>query len=189
MNSLEIHNEQVSVHVCPVENGPDSQSVVVMKGAPERIIAVCSSIVVNGQTVPLTDANRAAFQEAYEHLGGLGERVLGFCDLPLPVNEYSPTAFTFRTEPDANFPLKDMRFVGLVSLIDPPRAAVPDAVAKCRSAGIKVVMVTGDHPLTAKAIARRVGILSPGVETLDEYSKRTGIKEGDVDLTQVNCFR
>lgn len=50
-----------------------------------------------------------------------------------------------------------------MSMIDPPRAAVPDAVAKCRSAGIKVIMVTGDHPITAKAIAKSVGIISEGV--------------------------
>ena len=49
-----------------------------------------------------------------------------------------------------------------MSMIDPPRAAVPDAVSKCRSAGIKVIMVTGDHPITAKAIARGVGIISEG---------------------------
>ena len=49
-----------------------------------------------------------------------------------------------------------------MSMIDPPRAAVPDAVSKCRSAGIKVIMVTGDHPITAKAIAKSVGIISEG---------------------------
>jgi len=48
-------------------------------------------------------------------------------------------------------------------MIDPPRASVPDAVAKCRSAGIRLVMVTGDHPVTAKAIARAVNILSEGI--------------------------
>merc|ERR1712088_1248676 len=53
-------------------------------------------------------------------------------------------------------------------MIDPPRAAVPDAVTKCRSAGIKVIMVTGDHPITAKAIAKSVGIISEGNETVDE---------------------
>lgn len=58
-----------------------------------------------------------------------------------------------------------MRFVGLMSMIDPPRAAVPDAVAKCRSAGIKVIMVTGDHPITAKAIAKSVGIISEGMHS------------------------
>lgn len=51
-------------------------------------------------------------------------------------------------------------------MIDPPRAAVPDAVRLCRSAGIRVVMVTGDHPITAKAIARSVGIISPSNKSL-----------------------
>jgi sodium/potassium-transporting ATPase subunit alpha len=61
-----------------------------------------------------------------------------------------------------NFSLENLCFVGLMSMIDPPRAAVPDAVSKCRSAGIKVIMVTGDHPITAKAIAKGVGIISEG---------------------------
>ena len=60
-------------------------------------------------------------------------------------------------------------------MIDPPRAAVPDAVAMCRSAGIKVVMVTGDHPITAKAIARSVGIISEGSETIDDIAERLNI--------------
>ena len=73
--------------------------------------------------------------------------------------------FAFKTEgKDVNLPLNGLRFVGLVSMIDPPRAAVPDAVCKCRSAGIQVVMVTGDHPVTAKAIARAVGIISDGIK-------------------------
>jgi magnesium-transporting ATPase (P-type) len=53
-------------------------------------------------------------------------------------------------------------------MIDPPRAAVPDAVSKCRSAGIKVIMVTGDHPITAKAIAKSVGIISEGNKTVED---------------------
>lgn len=62
-----------------------------------------------------------------------------------------------------------------MSMIDPPRSAVPDAVAMCRSAGIKVVMVTGDHPITAKAIARSVGIISEGSETVDDIAERLNI--------------
>ena len=84
----------------------------------------------------------------------------GFCDQMLPSDKY-PVGFKFDAD-EPNFPLTDMRFVGLMSMIDPPRAAVPDAVAKCRSAGIKVIMVTGDHPITAKAIAKSVGIISEG---------------------------
>merc|ERR1719427_1762454 len=60
-------------------------------------------------------------------------------------------------------------------MIDPPRAAVPDAVSKCRSAGIKVIMVTGDHPITAKAIAKGVGIISEGNETVEDIAQHLDI--------------
>lgn len=66
-------------------------------------------------------------------------------------------------------------------MIDPPRAAVPDAVGKCRSAGIKVIMVTGDHPITAKAIAKGVGIISEGNETVEDIAVRLNIP-----INQVN---
>lgn len=82
--------------------------------------------------------------------------------------------FSFNVD-EPNFPVTNMRFVGLMSMIDPPRAAVPDAVAKCRSAGIKVIMVTGDHPITAKAIAKGVGIISEGTKTVDDIAAERGI--------------
>ena len=89
--------------------------------------------------------------------------IKGFCDLPLPADKF-PQDFAFKADgEDTNLPLVGLRFLGLVSLIDPPRATVPDAVCKCRAAGIQVVMVTGDHPITAKAIARAVGIISDGI--------------------------
>ena len=66
-------------------------------------------------------------------------------------------------------------------MIDPPRAAVPDAVGKCRSAGIKVIMVTGDHPITAKAIAKGVGIISEGNETVEDIAARLGVPVCEVD--------
>ena len=71
--------------------------------------------------------------------------------------------------------------MGLMSLIDPPRAAVPDAVTKCRSAGIKVIMVTGDHPITAKAIAKSVGIISEGRETKEDVANRLNIPLSEVN--------
>merc|ERR1719278_1942001 len=66
-------------------------------------------------------------------------------------------------------------------MIDPPRAAVPDAVTKCRSAGIKVIMVTGDHPITAKAIAKSVGIISEGSETVDDIANRMAVPVSEVN--------
>ncbi len=71
-----------------------------------------------------------------------------------------PKGFKFDAE-NVNFPIDNLCFVGLMSMMDPPRDNVPEAVEKCRSAGVKVIMVTGDHPITAKAIARVVGIISP----------------------------
>ena len=73
-------------------------------------------------------------------LGGMGERVLGFAHFYLDEASF-PKGFKFDTD-ELNFPTENLTFVGLMSMIDPPRAAVPDAVAKCRSAGIKVKWFT-----------------------------------------------
>merc|ERR1712109_255992 len=148
-----------------------------MKGAPERILDRCTSIHVNGKDVPLNDEWKKKFETAYMDLGGLGERVLGFCDFVLPPAKF-PTGFPFNPD-DVNFPIDGLRFVGLVSMIDPPRAAVPDAVTKCRSAGIKVIMVTGDHPITAKAIARSVGIISEQSKTIRDVLEAEGMSDDD----------
>ena len=150
-----------------------------MKGAPERILERCATIAIEGSEVPMTEDWRNAFQSAYETLGGLGERVLGFADYFLPKDEF-PLGFHFDSE-EVNFPVDGLRFCGLISLIDPPRPAVPNAVAKCRSAGIKVIMVTGDHPVTAKAIARNVGIISEKSETVEDIAKRRGCPVSAVD--------
>merc|ERR1719447_2064102 len=72
-------------------------------------------------------------------------------------------------------------------MIDPPRAAVPDAVAKCRSAGIKVIMVTGDHPITAKAIAKSVGIISEGNETVEDIAVRLNISVDEVNPREAHA--
>ncbi|CAD5120356.1 DgyrCDS8929 [Dimorphilus gyrociliatus] len=168
---------QVSIH--ETDNKDDSRYLLVMKGAPERILDRCTSILVHNEEKPLSDEWREAFNQAYLELGGLGERVLGFCDYFLPGDQFPPD-FKFDTEPE-NFTLTGLRFVGLMSMIDPPRAAVPDAVAKCRSAGIKVIMVTGDHPITAKAIAKGVGIISEGKETVEDIAQRLNVSISDVN--------
>uniref|UniRef100_A0A4X1VVD0 Sodium/potassium-transporting ATPase subunit alpha n=1 Tax=Sus scrofa TaxID=9823 RepID=A0A4X1VVD0_PIG len=167
---------QLSIH--EREDNPQSH-VLVMKGAPERILDRCSSILVQGKEIPLDKEMQDAFQNAYLELGGLGERVLGFCQLNLPSGKF-PRGFKFDTD-ELNFPTEKLCFVGLMSMIDPPRAAVPDAVGKCRSAGIKVIMVTGDHPITAKAIAKGVGIISEGNETVEDIAARLNIPVSQVN--------
>lgn len=132
----------------------------------------------------------------------------GFCHYYLPEEQF-PKGFAFDCD-DVNFTTDNLCFVGLMSMIDPPRAAVPDAVGKCRSAGIKVwpggqrgrqgqgsrgqwrgwticaqcpqvIMVTGDHPITAKAIAKGVGIISEGNETVEDIAARLNIPVSQVN--------
>uniref|UniRef100_A0A8C7M767 Sodium/potassium-transporting ATPase subunit alpha n=1 Tax=Oncorhynchus kisutch TaxID=8019 RepID=A0A8C7M767_ONCKI len=168
---------QLSVHLN--KNEGESKHLLVMKGAPERILDRCSTILIQGKEQPLDDEMKDSFQNAYMELGGLGERVLGFCHFQLPDDQFAE-GFQFDCE-EVNFPTENLCFVGLMSMIDPPRAAVPDAVGKCRSAGIKVIMVTGDHPITAKAIAKGVGIISEGNETVEDIAARLNIPVNEVD--------
>uniref|UniRef100_A0A4X2JT46 ATPase Na+/K+ transporting subunit alpha 4 n=1 Tax=Vombatus ursinus TaxID=29139 RepID=A0A4X2JT46_VOMUR len=176
------------------EFGPDQEKVpiakssmkymLVMKGAPERILERCSTILINGRDYPLDKESQNAFHDAYLELGGLGERVLGFCYLDLP----EPYTGDFHFDSDnINFPITELCFVGLVSMIDPPRAAVPDAVGKCRSAGIKVIMITGDHPITAKAIAKGVGIISENSETVEDIASRLHISVNQVEASNAKA--
>ncbi|XP_029428993.1 potassium-transporting ATPase alpha chain 2 [Rhinatrema bivittatum] len=162
---------QLSVH--ETDDANDKRFLLVMKGAPERILDRCSTIMMGGKEQALDEEMKQAFQTAYMELGGLGERVLGFCHLYLPEDEF-PDSYPFDTD-SMNFPTSNLCFVGLLSMIDPPRSTVPDAVTKCRNAGIKVIMVTGDHPITAKAIAKSVGIISAGNETVEDIAKRLNI--------------
>nr|XP_054106271.1 potassium-transporting ATPase alpha chain 1 isoform X4 [Callithrix jacchus] len=168
---------QLSIHT--LEDPRDLRHLLVMKGAPERVLERCSSILIKGQELPLDEQWREAFQTAYLSLGGLGERVLGFCQLYLNEKDYPP-GYAFDVEA-MNFPSSGLCFAGLVSMIDPPRATVPDAVLKCRTAGIRVIMVTGDHPITAKAIAASVGIISEGSETVEDIAARLRVPVDQVN--------
>ena len=172
---------QVSIH----EDESKAYHLLVMKGAPERILERCSTILIDGKEQSLSEEWREQFNNAYMALGSLGERVLGFCDLPLPSKDY-PLGYKFNIE-HVNFPLNNLRFLGLISMIDPPRATVPDAVSKCRSAGIKVIMVTGDHPITAKAIAKSVGIISAGCKTIEDIAEEFNIPIECVDPSKAKA--
>ncbi|KAK5621848.1 Sodium/potassium-transporting ATPase subunit alpha-1 [Crenichthys baileyi] len=168
---------QLSIH--KNQTPGETKHLLVMKGAPERILDRCSTIVLQGKEQPLVNEIKDAFQNAYEELGGLGERVLGFGHFNLPDDQF-PEGFAFDIE-EVNFPTANLCFIGLMAMIDPPRAAVPDAVGKCRSAGIKVIMVTGDHPITAKAIAKGVGIISEGNETVEDIAARLKVPVSEVN--------
>ena len=152
---------QLSIHKQPGGRPP----LLVLKGAPERVLAKCTSYFSNGKTSSKNAEFEKTYTNSYEELGGRGERVLGFAFKEL--NGFKDD-FKFSQKPKPNFPIDDLTFVGLFSLIDPPREGVPEAVMKCNRARIKVYMVTGDHPITAAAIAKQVNIVSQ--ENLDNGS-------------------
>eukprot|EP00741_Cyanophora_paradoxa_P009503 tig00001496_g9203.t2 len=147
-----------------------------MKGAPEKIIERCATIMQNGVATPLSEEVRKQLNDAYEEIGGRGERVIGLAYLDLDEITY-PASYKFDPE-QQNFPNDGLTFLGLASLIDPPRDTVPHAIERCHTAGIRVIMVTGDHPITARAIARQVGIIRS--DTVDDIAKRRGIPKEQV---------
>lgn len=155
-----------------------------MKGAPERVMGRCDKILTKDGVVPFDKAAKAGIDEQLSFMMERGERVLGFAKLDLDPSEY-PADFEFDTE-EVNFPMEKLTFVGLMALLDPPREAVPNAVATCQTAGVKVIMVTGDHPATAKSIARQVNIIqSP---TAEDIARERGIPVHEVDETEVKAI-
>lgn len=116
-----------------------------MKGAPEVVLDKCSMILINGEAFPLTDVHRSDIMLHYERLASRGERMLGLAYRD--GHDNTETGFIF---------------VALAGMVDPPRREIPEAISKCRTAGIKVVMITGDYSFTAEAIARKVGMLDAG---------------------------
>ncbi|MES1904746.1 MAG: Sodium/potassium-transporting ATPase subunit alpha-1, partial [Paramarteilia canceri] len=142
-----------------------------MKGAPEKILAICSKYCTNSGDKEMTKEIMESFNENFLEFSAKGERVLGFCDKVISQDQYPLGVKIKETE---NFPiLNEMRFCGFIAMVDPPRNKVPDSIEKCKRAGIGVSMVTGDHQATAKAIAKKVGILSSKGPTVDELI-RTG---------------
>ncbi|NJL94357.1 MAG: cation-translocating P-type ATPase [Anaerolineae bacterium] len=129
--------------------------VAFVKGAPDQLLAWCEAeILPSGQAAPLDDAGREQRQAQIEGLAGQGIRVLGVAYRALDSLPESPTPETVE---------RDLCFLGLVGMIDPPRTEAMQAVAVARRAGIRSVMITGDHKLTAASIAHQLNILGPEV--------------------------
>ena len=146
-----------ALKVYEVENDPEFSHVVYLKGAPERIWEKSTFVYSDGQEKQV-DANiEKRFIEANKDFARNGERVLGFARLRLRRADY-PKGFKFNVKDPYSLPFNEFCFVGLISLIDPPRETVPSAIEKCKSSGIKVIMVTGDQQLTAASIAKKIGI-------------------------------
>jgi Ca2+-transporting ATPase len=122
-------------------------TVAYSKGAPEIVLDSCSTMLGESGEEPLDEAGRATLRQAAQAMASDALRVLAVARKPGADLESADS---------------DMTFLGLIGMIDPPRPEAADAVQTCREAGIKPVMITGDHPLTARAVASELGILTNG---------------------------
>lgn len=169
-----VNKYQVSIHKTSNE-----EHFVVMKGAPEVILPKCGTTVTKTGTVNISKA-KATVEKAITDLAYMGERVIAFADLDLDTQKF-PSGFKFNTD-EVNFPLTGLRLVGLIAMIDPPRLTVPEAIKKCRTAGVRVIMVTGDHPITGMSIAKKVGIITQEIE------KQPKLTMGDINIMSAIRF-
>lgn len=166
----------LTIHKKPHANG---SLTLYIKGAPERVWKLCNRILAgpDEEVVELKEEYKKLYDETYEHMASRGHRVLGFAKLLLPGDKY-PEDHAFDKKAK-NYPTDGFVFVGLASLQDPPKHGVREAIGKCRAAGIKVIMVTGDHPLTAEAIGRKINLMIS--ETRAMVAKRKGRPIEDIE--------
>jgi len=168
-----------ATHVC---EGPMGL-VAYVKGAPRETISLCASVRLGGMDAPLADPIRRGLLAEHDRLAAEGLRILAVASRPLSEPVEDATAAMIE---------RDLTLLGLVALWDPPRPEVPDAIALCRRAGIRVVMVTGDYGLTASAIAARIGLAVRKVVTgaeldaLREDALRDLVSEPDVAFARVS---
>ncbi len=128
-----------------------------VKGAPDVILHTCTKMLLNGKLVPLTPVRKKAVLDAQQAFANDALRVLGFAYREMPNAAFGNSRTKFEKTNDIKTETR-LVFVGLQAMIDPPREEVKQAIIECSTAGIKVVMITGDHLGTAYAIGRELGI-------------------------------
>lgn len=124
--------------------------IAFIKGAPKEVLDLCETVLSGGSEIALTRDEHDEIMKVNDQFAREGLRVLAVAQRQLPetVVEYTPDTVE-----------KDLVFLGLIAMMDPPRPEVAEAVEKCHTAGIRIIMITGDYGLTAESIARRVGIV------------------------------
>lgn len=140
-----------------IHSDADQQERVLLftKGAPDVLLARCSRELFGDEVVPLTDGRRSDILKKNEELAGEALRTLGIAFRPLPKDAFKLDEVDDRVE-------QDLVFLGLIGMMDPPRPEAKDAVARTKRAGIRPMLITGDHPTTAVVIAAELGITENG---------------------------
>ncbi len=143
--------DSVRKRMCTLHRSQDGRLLSVVKGAPDKLLPLCRYYEDNGRPQPLTPEAAQAITQRLDHMGQDALRVMA-------VAVGAPAA----PGSSAEALERDLTLLGMVGIMDPPRPEAAEAVARCRLAGIRPMMVTGDHRSTAGAIARQLGILGPG---------------------------
>ena len=146
--------KMMSVHV----KDRQGRNFIITKGAPDVILGNCESILWEGRSQFLNQEKQGKVQDAINHLASNALRTIAIAFKSIPANTI------ILSEQEAE---KALTLIGIQGMIDPPRPEVKDAVRECKEAGIKTVMITGDHVITAKAIAAQLGILTEKSKVLD----------------------
>ncbi|WP_147532017.1 calcium-translocating P-type ATPase, SERCA-type [Bacillus marasmi] len=162
LNQYEIVNEfpfdSTRKMMSVVVRDPAGKHFVVTKGAPDVLLGKCQSALWDQKTQYINEESKTTVQNAINELASQALRTIAIGFKPIPPN----TLILHEDEAE-----KDLIFIGLQGMIDPPRPEVKQAVKECNEAGIKTVMITGDHVITAKAIAKQLGILTGKSKVLD----------------------
>jgi calcium-translocating P-type ATPase len=151
-----------------IDQAGDGPLVVHTKGAPEAVLSRCTQLMdADGTALVLDEQQRRRVEAEANAFAAQGLRVLAFAQRQLPATVALPQR---RVDVE-----RDLCLVGLIALLDPPRPGVTESVAQCHAAGIRIIVITGDHPLTASAIAQRVGITGahPTVVTAEQFERLT----------------
>ncbi len=159
----------------------NEENIAYIKGAPDVILDNCKYISINGQAKEITDEDRNKILDVNRDMANRALRVLGFA--------YKSLTEKYTLEPEEVE--RDLTFIGLQAMIDPPREEVREAIAKCRSAGISTVVITGDHKLTAIAITKELGLFKEGDMALsgEELDKLSDDKLDEIVESVVICAR
>lgn len=145
-----------------VKHNQTGRRFLICKGAPEQVIDRCHNAVDSqGQVYPLSDSNRAQLRQQFETIASEGLRCIAFATLDNPQGDFKNREQYASIE-------TDMTFVGMVGMLDPPRASVKDSIARCHRAHIRVVVITGDSPITAESICRRIGLFTQHEDLTDK---------------------
>jgi Ca2+-transporting ATPase len=178
-----------------VHRNPDSPGElrIFVKGAPEILLTKCHHLLQDGKTVPLGEERRADLARRNDALAALALRTLAIAARTVPASALGlDPATADKPASDIELPETiedDLVLLGFVGMIDPPRIEVKDAVAVAKRAHIRTVMITGDHPATAEAIARELDIFEPGARLVTGGELRNmGDAELDAIVEQVRVF-